>query len=691
MLDANKMFSEAEKKADTKNENLLIKDFKNFLNNEKEIKKELTSNDIDTDNLERKKKVSSESKILGNLVDISYENATLITNDHYTFTNGGVPKTSFLIATLNNFTYNSQNIPEHFILLQVQETTGTPASPEMKQTYYSWIKKANPELDDFTKDDLTWNALKCKIKGMFYKNSNGFFEYSADLNILFSPLYYVVYKPNNKLLNIILNSDFLNKKTKAENLNKKFDLIELGKYRAIENNLLINNQKEEVTPIFAKLQDFLGCRTAMFGKTRLGKSNTVKLLVRNILQLTDEEKNSEYSVGQLIFDVNGEYAFKNEQDRTCIKDMFENRTEVFTLNQNKTDKYKELKINFYENPSVGLQILKELLEQNGDNSHYMKGFYNLELPTIDDIKNLHQSEKLRPMRKLFIYWAILKKGGFPLQNEANLLKNIGQYSFDLELNKECSELIFGTNKNKPATIEELKNEVNKIAEYINDNGSSKLMSSDKKKPLFDEEDLSLLKFFKPKTGTGATILREFKMYHSENAVNFKDEILNMLDKGKTIILDLSNANDSIRRYFADLLSKSVFAHQEKKFSEGSLNKHFVQLYFEEAHNVFKNDNKNTVTDIYSRIAKEGAKFHLGIVYSTQSPSTINKELLIQTENFFIGHISSPTEVKSLCNLNVEFLDVEDDILKIKQVGYMRVITNSHRFVIPVQINIFDEV
>ena len=43
------------------------------------------------------------------------------------------------------------------------------------------------------------------------------------------------------------------------------------------------------------------------------------------------------------------------------------------------------------------------------------------------------------------------------------------------------------------------------------------------------------------------------------------EILNALEQGKTIILDLGNATDEIRKYFSNIISTSIFTHQEKKF------------------------------------------------------------------------------------------------------------------------------
>jgi len=73
-----------------------------------------------------------------------------------------------------------------------------------------------------------------------------------------------------------------------------------------------------------------------------------------------------------------------------------------------------------------------------------------------------------------------------------------------------------------------------------------------------------------------------------------------------------------------------------------------------------------------------------MVYSTQSVTTINKDLLAQTENFFIAHLSSQDEVNALAKVNVAYDSLRDDILQAKTVGYVRVLTRSHRFVISVQ-------
>ncbi len=101
-------------------------------------------------------------------------------------------------------------------------------------------------------------------------------------------------------------------------------------------------------------------------------------------------------------------------------------------------------------------------------------------------------------------------------------------------------------------------------------------------------------------------MRPYRDYHSSSAGDFVGEILAHIDEGQTVILDLGNATDELRRYFADMLSSKIFSHQEQKFTSDTLGEHFVQLYFEEAHNLFPKDGKD-FTGVYARFAKEGAR------------------------------------------------------------------------------------
>jgi DNA helicase HerA-like ATPase len=205
------------------------------------------------------------------------------------------------------------------------------------------------------------------------------------------------------------------------------------------------------------------------------------------------------------------------------------------------------------------------------------------------------------------------------------------------------------------------------------------------KDLFDADDRAILGFLRPVslTSAGPKIIQAFRKYHDPNAGDFVEEIIKLLDNGNTVIIDLGNAPPEVTNYFSVYLSKAIFHNQVDKFSNDKLGNHYLQLYFEEAHNIFPSREQDEV-DIYRRIAKEGAKFNIGMVYSTQSPTTINKDLLAQTENFFVAHLSSQDEVNALARVNTAYESLKDDILRARTVGYIRMLTRSHRFVVSMQ-------
>jgi hypothetical protein len=344
-------------------------------------------------------------------------------------------------------------------------------------------------------------------------------------------------------------------------------------------------------------------------------------------------------------------------------------------------------------PESSLTILGSLLKADSRTSIYINAFASVELPSLEEVDKLPMNgDKVRLIRKAQIFWAILSKAGFA-PDEKSLLKaapsSKAASGFDPGFKQQLRAAAHGGNAMPSLnSLSTLVTELEAIARYRRNTApNDPNLQSSSGGPLFETDEIALLDFLEPPPGrAGVSLLLPYRIYHDPNAGHFIDEILGFIDAGKTVILDLGNANPTVMKYFSDELSKSVFAHQVEKFSNNRLGNHFVQLYFEEAHNLFPH--KEDVTSIYSRFAKEGAKYHIGMVYSTQSPTTINRDLLAQTENFFIAHLSSRDEVSALGKLNVAYDGMQDDILSAKTPGYIRMLTRSHRFVVSVQVNLF---
>lgn len=617
----------------------------------------------------------SQMRFVGYVLKVSYNEIIIITSDPYKIAVGGIPRNSFLIMVPDEF---NEHIGPYFSLIRVLDTAPTPLDDHVQHTFFELQKKSMPELDIFTQSELQWGALKTEILGMFYPDpdSTSKIEFAGDLNNYVSPHKYRVFKPDDELLDLITNS-FVPSSNR----------FPIGKLRFTENRLLPINQPNGQIGVFFSPKDFMGSRTALFGKTRLGKSNIIKILVESLIQ-TQEVNNA----GQLIFDINGEYSNDNPQDdNRSIASAYEENCEVYAITPKPNRESRPLKLNFYEYPDRSIRVLGNLLTSAGRaNSNYIQSFLNVDIPTFESIFSGPNNERLRSRRRLLMYWAILYNAGYSidLRNQIAIIQTrYGQsFSINPQYNKKLREAMYG-NSNPPTinSFEKLVDEFKKLRDLMKqDPGNSRLKSSGSGRALVEADEKALLGFLFPTSGSGPSILQPYRQYHDSRAQNFLETIVEQLEDKKTVILDLGNANPEIMEYFSLELTRAIFAHQVEKFSGNALGDHYIQMYFEEAHNLFPENERSDHPDIYRRVAKEGAKYHIGMIYATQSPSSIHHDLLAQTENFIIAHMSSKLEVDKLSRLNVSFENIGRDILNTKTPGYVRILTRSHRFVIPVQ-------
>jgi len=636
---------------------------------------------------EEKRKVTAgdytNSRFVGYVLEIGYNTATIITSDAFKVAVGGIPRNSLLIMIPAEY----EKYPPHFSLLRVLETADEPLKKEKQQTYFELHKKSMPELDVFTQSELQWGALKTSVLGMYYPHQEraNTVELSGDLNNIVSAHKYMVYAPSNELLDLIVNSTV-----------PQDNRYSIGTLRLTECRLPLPNRPIPTVPVFISTNDFKGTRTAMFGKTRTGKSNIVKIIGESVIESTRREPTQDdqrtHTVGQVIFDINGEYANDNPQDNsTSLATAHACDCQIYAITEKEHTPSRPLRLDFYMHPEVSHHILNTFIrEQERHPSDYVSSFLSVEIPSFERIDELRDhNDRIRARRKILMYWAILHRAGYT----PNISAIQQRGGLDPHFAAEIRQLVYtAAHRAIPQTITNLNDLATELELFIQHDRDIGRLTSTSGNNLFDTDDEALLGFLLPRsrTASGPRKIQHFRIYHDHNAGNFVNEIIGLLDLGQTVILDLSNAHPEVMNYFSRWLSEEIFAHQVDLFSANELQDHYIQLYFEEAHNLFPAD-ETKITNIYSRIAKEGAKYHLGMVYSTQSPSTISRDLLAQTENFFITHISSRPEVTKLASLNVAYEDLTEDILQTKTQGYVRMLTRSHRFVVPVQANMFSPV
>ena len=422
-----------------------------------------------------------EMRFVGYVLEIGYDTVTIITSDPFKIAVGGVPRNSLLIMAPASY----DRLPPHFTLLRVLEAAPTPLSKEVQQTYFELQKKSMPELDIFTQSELQWGALKTGVLGMFYPHPVEIdqIEFSGDMNNFVSAHKYRVYAPDDDLLRLITNSMVPNE-----------NRFPIGDLRLTECRLPLPDKPQPNVTAYVSTKDFMGARTAMFGKTRLGKSNVVKLIAQSLIETTADTK----SVGQVIFDINGEYANDNPQDDSrSLKSGYPDRCFVYALTKKAETPSEQLKLNFYENTDRSHRVLANLLETEGRTSIYVKAFIGAEIPSLEVLNSLPVNEKKRAQRRILMYWAILKKAGYPF-NEAALSNKM---RFDPGYNASFRLAVYGGDTQPNInSLSSLVNEFEQIANFIKSKSDNDpILQSKSGRSLFERDERATLRVEKGDT------------------------------------------------------------------------------------------------------------------------------------------------------------------------------------------------
>jgi len=211
-------------------------------------------------------------------------------------------------------------------------------------------------------------------------------------------------------------------------------------------------------------------------------------------------------------------------------------------------------------------------------------------------------------------------------------------------------------------------------------------------PWLDEIERSLLSVLVGRSSTtdgpiiGTQAIGAARDYHGPHgSQEIAAEIYALLKEGRIVILDLSVGSPSIREELSKKLVREIFMTSSAQFNRGERPPRVV-IYVEEAHNLI--GKKAELTEIWPRIAKEGAKYGIALVYATQEPSSIHQNILANTENFFVTHLNNDAEIRALSGF-YDFADFGASLKRSQDVGFARIKTLSASFVTPTQILKFE--
>lgn len=633
----------------------------------------------------------------GWVYSINYEKALIITNDKWKNDVKGIPHNSFLLAASfdpNNYG-DADEIDKEVVLLRVIGTCKLPQDDDMIKTKIDNYQNKtsvytvdNEEFDTITRNKLQFSGLECRVLGTFYMKNNQL-NLGSDIESFSASLQTRVYAPKKDALSKIVNFvDPIRKNKSIEDFRllgiygdiKPFPI---GTVRYTSTDRMHRAAEQDKVSFCIQPADFLARRTAVLGMTRTGKSNMIKQTVSVVKKISDENN---LKIGQLIFDINGEYANANNQDNGSISDIFKDDCVKYRMVS--TNEFKPLLNNFYEEIQDGLFTIQSLIKERGEKAIDIDTFSNMSLEKPDEQST---GDLKRWKVKVALYKTLLYKAGYKFN---------GTFNVKFEANKKIREAVHDTLKADddaqnildPKDGFDFETSEKWFLAARNANKEIPLKSSSGSAWL-DSECVAMLNLLAMKNSNDAFIkgyrtVAIARDYHSpQRNDEVCNEIYTSLIDGKIVILDLSVGNALLRERISKKIAAHVFNSSMEVFTEGKTPSNIV-IYIEEAHNLIGKG--MDLTETWPRLAKEGAKYKIALVYATQEVSSVHKNILANTENWFVSHLNSDIEIRELAHF-YDFSDFSKSLLRSQDVGFTRVKTLSSPYVVPVQIDKFDPV
>jgi len=403
--------------------------------------------------------------LVGDLLKIDYAEAEVLVHDHLRQKVGGLPLGCFLLATRLAPGSGAPPADEDtsLILLRVTGQWKLPNAAETDLNRFlagqrvateDDVWDAEGKTDQFTLHQLRYAGVKCRVLGTYRmresRPSDWRLTFGADISNFYSGRGMKVYKPVGTRLSQIVNFAKPGMDDAHPLSGKR---VPVGRLRYASSECVIDPEGEGVE-VSLDPTDLIARRTALFGMSRTGKSNTTKVIAASVFKIREQDP-LRGRIGQLIFDVNGEYANENTQDGgaenpSCLKNVAQHTRgakpdDVVTYGMwphpNGPNR-RIVKINFFGNAAnwtdrdaviegletlyIGKTLIDAKLAEYGDK--YIKSFQTtlLEAP-----KEWDKGTAIRYQRLILAYRAALAAADF--EPPTNLSRPMFKGLFSVEL------------------------------------------------------------------------------------------------------------------------------------------------------------------------------------------------------------------------------------------------------------------
>ena len=661
---------------------------------------------------------------VGAVSTLSYTQAVVAVYDFDRERAGGLAKGMFLMAA-------KKEGDETFILLRVQKEGRLPSSAANDDTRQRAIESSANEgpwgdkLDEWMRDQLSLHAVECSVLGTFIQQDDGY-RYAEDIENYYAVHELMVWKPDSQSLFLIVNH-----RHRTNDLPMDQSLTKIGTTRfAAAERPSATKADFSLNPT-----DVLKRRTVYLGMSRSGKSNGMKIVAEAIYRL--RENDPRYRIGQLIFDLSGEYAQDNPQDGKALHRIHEalglprdDEVETYGLRPVPWDpERKMMKVNFFGDqfPSTwrtkdveaaldqllaGREIVKDIMVQ--ETARYTKSFGDADLAVPLDADG-NRGAQVRYRRAILAYQTALAAAGLTPPSWVPSVR--GLFSDDLiaalsrEENRrtdrqtiydEAATILKETKKQGASTWSELETVFRALSSFVDDRKGGFVKFDDAyiaSKPggeeWADPRLRAIMQIFA--YPNGPRTFQTAQQQHSPRIdIDFAERVVEDLRKGKLVIIDQSAGDPEQNRAAAERIMWRIFKSQQQRFRAQIMHgagrlapaEGHIVVFLEEAHNLLPRATAaNNLQTVWARSAKEGSKLNIGMVLATQAPSSVMPEILSETDNWILSYLNSENERRVIAGY-MDFADFLEQIGKVSEQGFVRIRTLSQAYTVPVQLDKF---
>ena len=396
------------------------------------------------------------------------------------------------------------------------------------------------------------------------------------------------------------------------------------------------------------IDKFFGSHSAVLGNTGSGKSCTIASMLQTLYKL---ENNSATGSTFIFFDVNGEYkqAFKNLKDN---KDIQVTNFSIDTEATNEKFQLPHWFLNIDEwalllkaSEKSQLPILRNALGFTQNLSQeIISHIYACNIMYVyehweSSVTKRQRIISLIDKSKIAIDYSKLdaKFGNFSnKQEEDNFKISVKNYikedvNIDLKFNSDYFEFKDLEQALENAILYEEYHGNKQIRDYC----SSMITRF---KSIKEREDFKFLT-----TTQNDKSIDEY--IYSLLGIEKQED--NGIKKNQVIIIDLNSANDETVEVISCVISRLIF---EKLKTAKDRNQFPINLVLEEAHRYISTESGKIFGDanrIFERIAKEGRKYGMFLLVSSQRPSELSRTVLSQCSNFIVHRIQNPEDLSHI--------------------------------------------